>query len=437
MILSVLATGLAAQEFDRAKMDSLFTLIEAHDRGMGSISIFKEGREIYQRSIGFASIEQDIRADAETKYRIGSVSKIFTATLIMQLVEEGKLELDTKLEGYFPAIEHADRITIRHLLKHQSGIFNITAVEDYTEWMEKPVTREELVGRIIDLGTVFQPGEKTGYSNSNYVLLSFIAEKTGGKQYPEILQERIIRPCGLKNTRYGSLIDPENNEARSYVMVGEWTPATETHMSVPAGAGGIISTPTDLNLFLDCLFNEKLVSDRTLEQMKEIENGRGIGMARFSFFEKTAYGHTGGIDGFQSMAAFFPDENISIAYSSNGAVMSRNKILIGALSIYFGREYDLPEFKEAIEVDPAVLEQYTGVYSSPELPLKITFIIEDGTLTAQATAQPAFPLEAYDIHRFRYDPAGIKIDFIPEENKLILKQAGTAFEMTRELTIVE
>jgi len=432
VILLLLACGMFAQDFDRALMDSLFSHIDMHDQGMGSISVFRDGTEVYGRASGYASLEEGLKADRNTIYRVGSVSKMFTATIIMRLIGEGKLTPDTKLGDYFPEIGNADRITIMHLLRHRSGIFNFTDAEDYEEWMEQPVSREDLVRRISEYGTVFEPGEKAEYSNSNYVLLSLIAEKTEGKDFRDVLEEHITGPCKLRNTRMGGRISPDDHEALSYSRIGEWKTATETHMSVPMGAGAVVSTPADLNRFLHCLFRGDLVGESTLEEMMQMEENFGIGMFRFPFYGKSAYGHTGGIDGFQSVVAFFPEENVSIAYLSNGVVMSVNEILIGALSICFGRDYVFPVFTEAIDLEPEALEKYTGVYSSPDFPFDVSITIHDGMLTGQATGQPSFPLEAYEPHNFRFDQAGLKLEFIPGENKMILRQAGMEFVLSRK-----
>lgn len=434
IIIAIVFFGLSiySQDFNRQKMDSLFARIEANNKGMGSVSIFKNGEEIYSKSIGFADIENKIRANGETVYRIGSVSKTFTATIIMQLVDEKKLNLDTKLSKFFPKIPNAKKITVGEMLRHRSGLYNFTDSPDYLSWMEEPKTRDQMLAMIIENGTAFEPDEKSEYSNTNFVLLAYIAEAIENKPFAEILMERIVVPCGLSNTFYGNKINPEKNQALSYTKKSEWIPATETDMSIPSGAGAIVSTPSDLNRFYTCLFTGKLVSPKSLEQMMTIEGNYGMGMFLFPFYDKKAYGHTGGIDGFQSNAAYFPDEKMAVAYTSNAVDMPRNDILIGVLSIYFGMDYQLPEFAPAMEVKIDDLEKYTGVYSTPELPIKLTITRDDKTLMAQGTGQPAFPLEAFAKDKFRFDQAGLIIEFISTENKLILQQGGQVFEMTKE-----
>ena len=169
VVYSACSQSQSDASFNRAKMDSLFAKIDQEKQGMGSIAITKNGELEYQNTFGYADIAEDIPANTTTTYRIGSISKTFTSAIIMQLVEEGKLTLDTKLSEYFPRVSNADRITIEQMLRHRSGLFNFTSAKDYTKWMEKPKSRDELIQEVIDNGTVFEPGEKAEYSNTNYL----------------------------------------------------------------------------------------------------------------------------------------------------------------------------------------------------------------------------------------------------------------------------
>ncbi|MBE9509244.1 MAG: beta-lactamase family protein, partial [Bacteroidetes bacterium] len=265
---------------------------------------------------------------------------------------------------------------------------------------------------------------------TNYVLLSYIAEKIEQKEYSEILNKRIIDPCHLKNTYYGGKINTAKNEALSYTITYSWNLSTETDMSIPAGAGGIVSNPTDLNIFYNHLFTGKLVSNNSLQEMKKIIDGYGIGM--FQLFAGKAYGHTGGIDGFQTTASYFPKDSTLITYISNGVVMPKREITVGALKIFYNEEYTLPEFKPGLKLKSEDLDQYLGVYCSSTNPLKITISKDSTVLIAQATGQPSFSLEAYELHKFKFDQAMLKLEFMPEENKMILKQGGGEFELIRE-----
>jgi len=432
LILSLLNFSGYSQTFNRARLDSLFNLIEKENQGMGSVSIFEDGQEVYQKSIGYENIEDGIKASTETRYRIGSISKTFTATIILQIIEEGKLSMESKLEEYFPQLPNAPYITVEHMLLHRSGLYNFTNAPAYQTWMESPKTQEDLLEIFKENGTVFDPGEKFEYSNTNYVLLSWIAERIEGKSFSDIFDDRITKRLELSDTYYGEKIGTRLHEAQSYVMQDGWQLATETDMSIPTGAGAIVSTPTDLNKFFYDLFQGEVISEESLGSMTKMKDGYGMGLFQIPFYERRALGHNGGIDGFQSNASYFKNDGVGIAYITNGTVMGMNDILIGVLSIYFNREYEFPTFAKAIKVPVEVLKNYLGLYSSQNFPLKVTVFLKDDQLMAQATGQGAFPLEAYEENKFRFTPAGIKMEFMPGDKKMILNQGGGRFEFAKE-----
>lgn len=428
--------SMRAQTFDTSKMDSLFNLLENNSKGMGSFSIFSNGNEIYQKSFGFSDVSNNIRANNFTKYRIGSITKTFTATVIMQLVEEGKISLNTLLSDYFPKIPNADKITIEDLLRHQSGLFNITSDENLTEWMTEPQTRDKMIERIIKNGFIFEPKEKTEYSNTNYVLLSYIAEIIDVDDFRNILDNRIIKPLHLERTEFGKKINPANNEALPYDFTNsEWKLIeTQTDMSLPMGAGAIVSTPTELNIFFDKLFSGELISVTSLSKMEEAQDGMGLGLMKFPLGNKELYGHGGSIDGFQSLAAYFPKENISIAFTTNNLYTQVSNIFIGAVEIYFGMDYKLPNFIpiKTIQLSSEELDVYLGKYGSPDFPIGITITKDSNTLIAQGDGQSSFPVDAIDKDTFYSEYAMITLKFLPDQKKMIIEQGGQSFELTKE-----
>ncbi len=433
LFLFFVACNLFAQNFDKTNMDALFDLIEKNERGMGTVALFENGKEIYSRTYGFADLEKKTRANAETKYRIGSITKTFTATVILKLVEEKKLSLTDKLAKFYPKVKNADKITIEDLLRHRSGIYNFTNSPDYLTWNTKPLTKTALLAMVNNLKSDFEPNTKTEYSNSNYVLLTWIAEDAGKKPLEKLLEDYVFKPSNLKNTRFGGKIRPEANEAKSYQKNGkDWVLEDETDMSIPLGAGAITSTPADINLFLSNLLGEKLISKESLEKMKTIKEGMGMGLIQVPFYEKTGFGHTGGIDGFQSQSFFFPDQKLAISIFSNGVSYSLNDISIGILSNYFGKNFEMPVFTETIVLKPEELEKYVGVYGNPKFPLKITIDKDGNTLTGQATGQSSFPLECIGQDKFKFDAAKIEVQFISAENKMIFKQMGRETHFVRE-----
>ena len=418
-----------AQPFNKAKMDSLMETIATHDKGMGSLAVAEKGELIYARAIGFKN-DEHAPADINTKYRIGSITKMFTATMIFQLVEEKKLTLATTLDKFYPKIPNAKKITIGQMLSHRSGIHSFTDDSEYLLWHTKPHTQAELLDIIIKGGSDFVPDSKAEYSNSNFVLLGYIAEKLTKQSYAQAVQQRIITKAGLKNTYVGTKTNVANNEAYSYSMGEKWEQEPETDMSIPGGAGAILSTPSDLTLFITALFNNKLISKTSLDQMTTIKDGYGMGIFQIPFGAKKCYGHTGGIDGFSSSLVYFPGDSAAVAYCNNGQVMTTNDIMIGALSICFNVPYKIPDFK-VVEVSENTLRSYTGVYASAAIPLKITVSLKGKNLFAQATGQGEFPLSAKNDTTFEFTQAGITMLFDAAKNEMTLKQGGGVYNFKK------
>ena len=339
-----IAISLKAQEFQTKKMDSLFFLLEKYDKAMGSLSVYHKGESIYQNAIGYADVDNKIEATVNTKYRIGSLSKMFTATLVMQLIEEGKLSLETKLSNFYPALPNSDQITIQQLLQHKSGIFDIIKSPDFENWMLEKRSKEELLSKIKENGTIFSPGEKRDYSNTNYILLSLIVEDIEKKDFGKILEKRILKPLQLKHTYYGEKAGPKKLEASSYKKQnGEWEKVAGIHLSIPKGAGGIISTPEDLNKFIIGLFGGNLVSENSLAMMKKEP---GIGMYPIPVLkEEEMIGHMGGMDAFQSLLVYMPKQDMTFAFSFNAIDYSYKEIVMGIFNILLNKEYDFPQVK--------------------------------------------------------------------------------------------
>lgn len=420
-----------AQNFEKTRLDNYFTALEANNKFMGSVAVSKNGAIIYSKSIGFSDIENNTKATENSKYKIGSISKTFTSVLILKAVEEKKLELNQTIDKYFPTIKNAEKITVKLLLSHRSGIHNFTDDADYLTWNTQPKTEKEMVEIIAKGGSDFQPDSKAEYSNSNFVLLTYMLEKAFAKSYSDLLQEYIVQPIGLTNTYVFEKINPSKNECKSYKFTGTWKLEPETDFTIPLGAGAIIATSTDLTKFADALFGGKLLKSESLEIMKTIKDGYGIGLFQIPFYDKAGYGHTGGIDGFSSVFFYFSDGNISYALTSNGTNFNNNDISIAVLSAVYDKPYEIPIFT-TYNLTSEELDKYLGVYASAQIPLKITITKNRNTLIAQGTGQPSFPLEATEKDKFKASQAGAKFEFNPTERTMILFQGGGQIKFTKE-----
>ncbi len=430
LLIAFIAQTCLAQTFNKGKMDSLLDVLNNNNKAMVSVAVMQNGKLLYNKATGYSWYgTQKTAANTQTKYRIGSVSKVFTAAIIFQLIEEGKLKLTTPLSTFYPALPNAAKITIAQMLNHSSGIHSFTSDSSYTSWLNQKVTPANLLSKMTP--SSFEPGTKHAYSNSNFVLLGYIAEKLDKKPYATILKQRITNKIGLKNTYYGSKITAAGNEAYSYTWNNGWIPETETDMSIPGGAGAVVSTPTDLTKFMDALFKGKLVSPASLTQMTTIKDGYGMNLFSLPFNNHASYGHNGSIDGFRSQASYFPKEDIAVAYITNGSNTNLNNMMIGLLSIVFNTPYKIPDFKQVL-LKTEDLDQYLGVYSTPQIPLKVTVTKRGTTLVAEGTGQSAFDLDAGGNHKFTFDPAGIILLFDPAAGQMTLKQGGGTLLFTRE-----
>jgi D-alanyl-D-alanine carboxypeptidase len=430
-LVLLLSVATFAQNFNKVKVDSLFQVLETNDKFMGSVAVSENGKIIYTNAIGKGDMENNKKATVGTKYRIGSISKMFTSVLIFKAIEEKKLTLNQTIEGYFPSVENAGKITVGNLLNHRSGIYNLTSASDYEGYSTQPKTRREMIAIIAKGKSVFEPNSKEDYSNSNYVLLSYILEEIYKQPYSVLVQTKIAKPLGLKNTYFGGKINTANNESYSYNYTDKWDKATETDMSIPMGAGGMIATPSDLTYFIEALFGGKLISAASLEQMKTIQDKYGMGLFQVPFYDKIGYGHTGGIDGFRSALSYFPESKLSVAITSNGMNYGNNDIVIAILSSYYNRKFEIPTFI-TLDLKTADLDPYLGIYASATFPLAITVTKDNTKLMAQATGQGAFPLTAIKKDTFEFRAAGITLEFNPLANQMTILQGGTRNVLTKK-----
>jgi CubicO group peptidase (beta-lactamase class C family) len=278
----------------------------------------------------------------------------------------------------------------------------------------------------------FEPDAKYAYSNSGYFLLGMIVEKLTGKSYQEALAKRITSKIGLKDTYAGEgNIDADKNESFSYRYVRDWEQRPEIHSSILFGSGAIVSTPSDLVKFIQALFDGKIVSKESLDRMKTIRDGYGLGIDTFQFAGKTLYGHTGGVDNFGAWLAYLPEEKLAVAYTSNAKVYPVSSIMSGIFDIYWNRPFQIPAF-ESPAISLEVLDTYVGIYSSPGVPVKYAVTREGAALFVQPTGQSAVPLEATAADKFKIDPPGIVMEFDRAKNQLTIKRGGRERVFTKE-----
>lgn len=434
-LLLLITISSSAQTINKEKLDQLFDVLSQNHQFMGSISVTHKGKEIYNNAIGHADLETNRKATTQTRYRIGSISKMFTTVLTLKAVEQRKISLEDPISQWFPTVKNASSIKIKHLLNHRSGLYNFVATPDYLKWNTQQKTREELLELIASFDSEFEPNTAAKYSNSNYVLLTFLLEDIYGTSY-KVLIEKLAKKLQLKNTYLGEETSLEKKECYSYTYLGDWNKSTETDMSVPLGAGAIVSTSADLNCFIRQLFKGKIIGKKSLNIMRTIQDGYGSGLFQYSYGEtdKVSYGHTGGIDGFHSMLAYLEEDDLSIAICANGIKSyTPSKIRLAVLNSFYQKNFELPIFKSNT-LSSEDLEPYLGRYVSEEVPFKLLLTKEKNTLLVEieGSGQPAIPLEEKEPNVFEFRPAGLVLAFDLKKSEVLMTQGGNKAVLTKE-----
>lgn len=430
IILSLAMFGSAsAQSIDKAKLDQLFDRLFEKNKGMGSIAIAKDGKVLYTRSFGYSQVTETKKTALtdETKYRISSITKMYTAVMIFQLIEEGKLKPSDKLDRFFPQIPNASKITIAQILSHRSGIPDVPPDGSGMQ----PRTEEERIAEIARLAPDFEPGSRHLYSNSGYVVLGYIVEKAGGQPYQQALRQRITAKLGLQNTYMGTgNTSTDRNESLSYRYMGEWKEAREPDFSIVAGAGAIVSTPVDMVKFIQGLFDLKLISQNSLNQMKTMTDDEGMGMEPFTFAGKNMFGHTGGSSTSGAWLAYYPEEKLALAYTTNAKIYPVKDIISGVFDIYWNRPFEIPSF-DALKVSTEILDQYTGTYTATGAPVKWIVTRKDATLFIQQEGGSAIPLEATEENKFTIT-TGVTLEFDVAKKQMTIKRPQGERVFTKE-----
>lgn len=405
------------------KLDQMFDELEKNDRMTGSINISKDGEIIYHRELGYRDISNKLKIDSDTMFRIGSITKTFTAVLIFRLIEERKLTLDTKLSKFFPQIANSEMVTVAHLLSHSSGIPNFPQNVNYDDpksWIFQPQTKEQTLSRFSLMKPMFAVGERRQYSNTNYILLGYIIEAVTGSSYSRYLEESVLKKAELKRTRFGGSLDSANNDGYSfYWNAGKWNQNFAEDLSNAGGAGAMVSTSADLAKFVHTLFStDKVLSEESRKEMitpflQKFENstkGIGVGTIELGTLKKTIYQHDGGIDGMMTLLTYVPEDKLAISIIVNGHNFPIRRIFRALIGIYYDQPVAVPSFK-TVSLPDQSLSKYEGSYSFKEIGMTITIKKGRGNLVAQANGQDPFQVEPISENSFAHKESGIIIEF--------------------------
>lgn len=392
----------------------------------GTALVAQNGEVIFKKGYGMASIELGIPNTPEMKFQIGSITKQFTATAILQLQEKGLLSLDSPITKHLPEYpqETGDKITIRHLLSHTSGIPNYTDMPDIMTQKALPVTVDELLTTFKDKPLEFEPGEKYKYSNSGYVVLGAIIEAVSEKTYEDYIRENILEPLKMRNSGYDHRDRIMENRAAGYTEneKGELRNADFVHMSAPYSAGALYSTVEDMLIWDQALYTEKLLKKGSLERMfTPVKKNYGYGWLIEEKYGRTLVWHNGGIDGFHTTFNRWVDDSLCVVVLSNNDSAPVENIASGLAAMIFEKPYDVPVIKTPIDVDPKVFADYEGVYQIEEEEYRFV-TSEDTALYSQRGGSVRFRLypEAEDKFYFEHDHT-VTLIFVRDGNGKVIK----------------
>ena len=423
---------------DAARME---TVIRADaDKGdfMGAVLVAKDGKILLDKGYGSANLEWKIANDGDTKFRLGSVTKQFTATAILLLAERGKLSLDAPVKTYLTdAPASWDKVTVRNLLNHSAGIPNFTGFDDYGKTKALATTPTDLIARFRDKPLDFAPGERMDYSNSGYVVLTAIVEKASGQPYGAFVADNIFKPLGMADSGYDSHKTVLARRASGYTpSPAGVVNADYLDMTVPQGAGGLYSTTHDLLKWQSALFGGKVLKPESLTAYTTpFKNNYALGVIVAKADGKTSFEHSGGIDGFNTWLGYDPDSRVTVIVLANLNGGAASKLGKSMMTLGRGGEVTLASERKAIAVAPATAREYVGEYAlSPTVSTTVRY--EGGKLTAQMTNQEAFEIfaEKPDFFFFRVVDAQIAFtrDASGKVTGAVLHQGGRQMPVTKK-----
>ncbi len=420
-------TAAAFAQTPEARVEQVIQSYVADNTFMGTVLIAKGGNIILDKGYGYANLEWQVPNTPETKFRLGSVTKQFTAASILLLEERGKLKTGDLVKKYIPDAPAAwDKVTIFHLLTHTSGILSFTGLPEYPSLEKNPATPEDLIGHFKDKPLEFEPGSKFKYSNSGYLLLGYLIDKVSGQKYPQFVKENIFTPLGMRDSGYdsnaaviphrasGYTKQPGNNEIQNTGYID---------MTIPYSAGALYSTTHDLLKWEQALYGGKLLKPESLRKMTTpYKDSYAFGLFISEAQGHKKYDHGGGIEGFNTELAYYPDDHLAIIALANLNGTAPNEIAVKAATLEFGGTVQLPSERTEITLNPEQINAIAGTYElAPGVDLSV--LIDDGKIMTQLTGQPKLPI-------FAESPTLLFLKVVDAQLEFALGPDGKATQVT-------
>ena len=425
-------------------VDSLFSSVVKSGSAGAAVLVAQNGRVLFEKGYGLADVEKHAAATLETKFRIGSITKQFTAAAILKLQEEGKLSVNDKLSKFIPDYPRGDEVTIHHLLTHTSGIHSYTSKPEFMESVTAPAKTEDHIQSFKKDPYDFDPGKKWLYNNSGYFLLGYIIEKVSGEGYGDFLRKRFFEPLAMKNTGVHSSTAALEHEALGYQFEdGKFKRALNWDMSKAGGAGALYSTVGDLHRWNEGVFNGKVLKEATLkaaftpvvageeDTAQPKESGYGYGWSIQNIRGLQEISHGGGLQGFVSYLLRLPKENFTVAVLANCAPpppgVDPTGLAHEVTELYLSEKLATRETpKIDSKVSPKALNAVVGRY---DYGMGILTLTKEGDkVFAQLTGQPKFEIFPKSETEFFWKVVEAEVAFVKNEKgevtKAIHRQGG-------------
>lgn len=430
LLFLIFASTARAEEQIPEKLQKYLQACAEVEDFSGSVLVTHHGQTLLAKGYGLANHEHDVANAPNTKFRLGSITKQFTAMAILLLQEQGRLSVDDPVSKHLPATPDAwEAITIHHLLSHTSGLPNFTSFPEYTKRWMLPSPPTETIQRFVDKPLEFAPGEQFSYSNSGYIVLGAIIEKVSGQSYAEFVGKNIFGPLGMNDSGYDTHDAILMHRAAGYQRDGEGIKnAPYLDMTQPHAAGALYSTVEDLARWDEAITEGKLLSPAAREKMFTIVKGNyayGWQVTQRGGRQQTAHG--GGINGFATYILRVPDEKLCVVVLSNVVPSQTGRMAGDLASIVLGEDYATPRARPLARVDPKLYDLYVGRYQlRPDFVLTVSR--EENRLLVQATGQSQLEVFPESETKFFSKLIDAEITFVKDDGgqvtHLVLHQGG-------------
>ncbi|HEX5151645.1 MAG TPA: serine hydrolase [Parafilimonas sp.] len=420
LVLCIMMKGFAQDMGSR--IDTLISSYSKLNKFNGTVLVAKNDTILLNKGYGYRNAALKVLNNEQSIFQLGSITKQFTAAVILKLEQEKKLSVSDKIGKYFPDYPKGDSITIQQLLTHTSGIYNYTNDANFmANEITKPHNREQMIALFKNKPLNFSPGTAWNYSNSGYSLLGYIIEAVTRKSYEEAVRRYIFAPLGMTHSGFDftHLDSPDKTTGYFILDNNRATIAPVVDSTVSFSAGAIYSTTGDLYLWHEALQQNTILSKEQQEKaFTPVKNNYGYGWGIDSIEGKRRVGHGGGIPGYVTNESRVPEDDIDIVLLSNASDRSLDKITGDIYAILYNKPYELPKARASIQLPADILKQYEGEYEiSPALHVVMT--VKDGQLTALPTNQSEKKLYAEKEDFFFQNDDDIQVSFTRNEAKAI------------------